>query len=484
MSAVDSFPRRDPSPASSISPEFDLARAGGISPEDSVALYDDRVFVISDLHGGRMLHEHADGRLAVEPGAGAWIHSLESNGRLTAWNSSPTAEDMTARDFDGRRWSADRGRQRTFPAVSSERHPTEPLTFQSRRVAPGRSACRVVRDDGTVLARWVGPLASRGVWSGGRLWYLDEDWPCQRLVGRAGAAFEVVEQHRFPPGVLSSFVAAGPVAAGIWTDPATPASLVVAPTVEELAESIPATGAGGADTDGGGRDGGRPYNSHCGPIADVPCVVYTPQAAPVGTLLMLHGGPHALSWPVFSPLVAFLCERGWRVVTPNVSSSAMGSRADGPACELGVDDAADVVRLAAAVAADGPVAVAGWSYGAYVAARAVAAGMRCAGLVALGGFFTPETVNAAHPAIAPFLRAYRLPPTRADDIAHVPVLAIHGRHDERIDVAAHRDYVRRLPGGTFLDLPDDGHLIMTDSGAAIAYPALAAWLERRSVQGP
>jgi pimeloyl-ACP methyl ester carboxylesterase len=469
MSAVDGFRRRDPSPASSISPEFDLARAGGISPEDSVALYDDRVFVISDLHGGRMLHEHEGGRLAVAPDAGTWIHSLESNGRLTAWNSSPTAEDMTARDFDGRRWTADSDRQRSFPAVSSERHPTEPLTFQSRRVAPGRSACRVVRDDGTVLARWSCPLASRGVWSGDRLWHLDEAWPAQRLVGRAGAAFDVVEQHRFPPGVLSSFVSAGPVAAGIWTDPATPASLVVAPTVEELVERIPAT----SDGDG---DGGRPYRSHSGPVAEVPCVVYTPRVPPVGTLLMLHGGPHALSWPVFSPLVAFLCERGWRVVTPNVSSSAMGSRTDGPGCELGVDDAADVVRLAAAFTADGPVAVAGWSYGAYVAARAVALGMRCAGLVALGGFFTPETVNDAHPAIAPFLRAYRLPPTDADDIAHVPVLAIHGRHDERIDVAAHRDYVRRLPGGTFLDLPDDGHLIITDGGAAIAYPALAAWL--------
>jgi pimeloyl-ACP methyl ester carboxylesterase len=478
MSTADGFRRRDPSPASSISPEFDLARAGGISPEDSVALYDDRVFVISDLHGGRMLHEHAGGRLALDPDAGVWIHSLEANGRLTAWNSSPTAEDITARDFDGQRWTADRDRRRSFPAVSAERHPTEPITFQSRRVAPGRSACRVVRDDGTVLARWSGPLASRGVWSGDRLWYLDEDWPCQRLVGRAGdhaGGFPVVEQHRLPPGILSSFVSEGPVAAGIWTDPATPASLVVAPTVEELVESVVATSDGVGD-DGDG-DGGRPYRSYCGLVAGVPCVLYTPPTGSVGTLLMLHGGPHALSWPVFSPLVAFLCGTGWRVVTPNVSSSGMGSRAGAaPECELGVDDAGDVVRLAAALGGGGPVAVAGWSYGAYVAARAVALGMPAAGLVALGGFFSPETVNEAHPAIAPFLRAYHLPRTEADDIAHVPVLAIHGRHDERIDVAAHRDYVRRLPSGTFLDLPDDGHLIMTDGGAAIAYPALAAWL--------
>lgn len=465
--AAGTLLRRVPSPASTISPEFDLARAGGISPEDSVAFYRGRLFVLSDLHGGRMLHEYSSGRLVVQPDAGAWIHSLESNARLTAWNSSPTTENMTATDYDNGRWTVDRERAKSFPAVSSLHHPNEPLVFQSRRVSPGVSACRVKRDDGTVLARWRCALMGRGFWFDNLLWYTDEVWPSQILVGRGGDDFVVLARHRLPPGILSSCVSDGSVVAGTWTDPATPAALVTAGSIGELADTL-AVSAQTADQ--------RPYRSYCGTIEDLPCVVYTPRTSVVGTVLVLHGGPHSLNWPAFSPLIGYLCASGWRVVAPNVSSSAMGSREADVECAYGVDDAKDVTRLAAAFSADGPVAVLGWSYGAYLAARAVALGLRCAGIVSLGGFFSPEAINEAHPAVAAFLRAYPLPRTDSGDIAHVPVLAVHGHHDTRIKVDVHREYVRRMRRGTFVELPDDGHLIITDAGAAIAYPALAAWL--------
>jgi pimeloyl-ACP methyl ester carboxylesterase len=467
VAALDRFLRRVPSPASAISPEFDLARAGGISPEDSVAFYRGRLFVLSDLHGGRMLHEYSAGRLEVQPDAGDWIHSLESNARLTAWNSSPTNENLTATDYDDERWTVDRERAKTFPAVSALHHPNEPLVFQSRRVSPGVSACRVMRDDGTVLARWRCALMGRGVWFDDMLWYTEEVWPAQLLVGRGGADFAVLARHQLPPGILSSLVSDGAVLAGVWTDPGTPASLVTAGSIGELADNVAAF----PET-----PDPRPYRSHCGTIADLSCVVYTPHIPVAGTVLVLHGGPHSLNWPVFSPLISYLCERGWRVVAPNVSSSAMGSRGTEVECEYGVDDAGDVRRLAVAFAADGPVAVVGWSYGAYLAARAVALGMRCSGIGSLGGFFSPEAINEEHPAVGAFLRAYHLPRTDSEDIAHVPVLAVHGRHDTRIKVDVHREYVRRMRSGTFVELPDDGHLIITDAGAAIAYPALTAWL--------
>jgi pimeloyl-ACP methyl ester carboxylesterase len=237
-----------------------------------------------------------------------------------------------------------------------------------------------------------------------------------------------------------------------------------------------------ARSSGGGASGddARPYTWRTDPLGGVPSVTYLPLGAARGTVVMLHGGPHAATWPLFSPLIAFLTEQGWRVVTPNVSSSALASLGL-PAGALGTDDAADVVHVANAARDEGgaPVAVVGWSYGAYVGARAIALGLRCAGLVALSGVLDPTAVEARHPALARFLAAHALPPTPPAALGDVPVLAVHGRHDGRVDVTAHRRYVESLPAGTYLELPDEGHLILTDGGASLAYPALADWLARR-----
>jgi pimeloyl-ACP methyl ester carboxylesterase len=144
---------------------------------------------------------------------------------------------------------------------------------------------------------------------------------------------------------------------------------------------------------------------------------------------------------------------------------------------LGVDDAVDVVRLTAAYAGEGPVVVGGWSYGAYLAGRGIVLGAQAAGLVSLSGFLSPEIVRSpADPSVAAFLRAHRLPPTASEDLADLPVLAIHGRHDGRVPLKGHREYVSDLRRGSLVELPDDGHGIVTDPGAAVAYPALASWL--------
>ncbi len=472
------LPRRRPSPASTISLEFDLARAGAMGgPDDAVAVHDGRVYVVGDAHGGRRVHERLageEGEDVLVPGGPAWVHRLEMRGgEVVAWAGSPTTEQLTAVSLRAGEW---RPRpdltERGGGGLMTVRHPTEPLSVQARRIGPGRSACRVVHDDGTVLARWASRLCGAPAWEGDRLWSLEEAWPRQRLVTRAGPGFAPTGSLDLPEGALAGLRSDGRTAAAIWTDPDVPACLVTAPAMTALAQALGGSGPPGDDT--------RPYTWRTGPVGGVPSVTYTPHDGAGGTVVMLHGGPHAATWPLFSPLIAFLAEQGWRVVTPNVSSSALASLGL-PSGALGIDDAVDVVDVANAARGerDGPVVVVGWSYGAYVGARAVVLGLRCAGLVALSGVLDPTAVEARHPALARFLAAHALPPTPPDALGGVPVLAVHGRHDGRVDVAAHRRYVESLPAGTYLELPDEGHLIITDGGAALAYPALADWLARR-----
>jgi hypothetical protein len=462
--------------ASGISPDFGITRAGGLSgPEDSVAIFRERVFVLTDEHGGRKLHEATTDGPVVVAGTGDWLHSLHSERMLTAWEGSPTSDDLIVRGFDGATWHAGAGRS---PAGMGDRaglildHPTMPLSFHARRKAPGMSACQIYdRREGRAIARWLAPLTGRPAWTHDRLWLLYEAWPRQRLVAISADAFDVIEEHLLPIGRLSSLVVTAAQTAAIWADPWTPASLVVAASPAHLLTRI----RNHADLAAAG--GNCPYAVGVDPLPGAPAVVYDPLGQPFGTLIMLHGGPHSLIWPAFSPLVAFLCRSGWRVVTPNVSSSAMGSRPAPSKCRLGIDDALDVVRLASEYAGGGSVVVGGWSYGAYVAARAVALGARCTGLVSLSGFLSPETISTSGDgAVAAFRRAYQLPATPSRDLAGVAVLAVHGGHDGRVPIERHRSYVNGLPRHLFVELPDDGHGIATDTGAAVAYPALGSWL--------
>lgn len=448
-----------------------MVRAGTLSgPEESVALYDGRVFVVTDEHGGRKLHDATAGDQILVPEGGEWISRLQVTDVLTAWDASPISAPESARSFDGQRWHA--GSVHAQPPVSTYRRPRAPLSFQARRISPGISSCRVVDNvAGEVLARWTAPLMGTGAWYGDRLWLLYEAWPKQYLVGLDTDTFETTEKHALPIGRLSSLVLTPSLSAAAWSDPSTPASLVTAPTLVELLGHVWAH----ADTRASVRPRWQHRTAVCR-VADVPSIVNTPMVSPRGTLLMLHGGPHAITWPTFSPLTAYLCRLGWRVVAPNVCSSAMAAPRANGSCRLGVDDALDVVRLAATYRGGGPVVVCGWSYGAYVAARAAALGMDCDGLVSLSGFLSPETIGVGHAAVAAFRQGHPLPATDRADLGDLPVLAIHGRHDDRVPLEGHRAYIEALPNGSFVELPEDGHGIITDGGAALAYPALASWL--------
>lgn len=459
---------RAPHPASVLSPDFDLARAGGLaSPEDSVAIYRDSVFVITDELGGRMLFEWSDGKPRPHLAAGEWLSMVRADRELLAWAGSPNSASLTASSFGGREW-------RAAPELAVEESVVVPCpgtsrAFHARRTAPGASAC-VVYDHaaGAALKRWTALLLGRPVWSGDRLWLRYEAWPRQRLVGLDARTLEVAEEYLTPAGRLTSLSAVPGHAAAIWTDPVLPASLVVADSPSALVDEI-ATKPVVAGYD-------VPYIARAASIADVPTTEYVPVRSAIGTLIVLHGGPHAVAWPVFSPLIAYLCRLGWRVLSPNVGSSAIPSSFPAQHCRLGVDDRDDLVRLAAACRGRGPIVVGGWSYGAYVAARA-AASTACDGLLAFAGFLSPEVIaGSTNAAVDAFRSAHELPRTDRERLSHLPVLAVHGRLDERVPIANQRSFVGSLRNGSFVELPDESHGVVTDGGAAQGYSAVAAWL--------
>ncbi|MEW9555309.1 alpha/beta hydrolase family protein [Nonomuraea sp. NPDC050783] len=460
-------------PASALSPDFDQARVGALSgTERCLAVLGGRLFAVGDRHSGRWLYELRPGGWQRHVPAGEWLHHIESgDAELRAWSGDPVSGDvLRGAGYSGRAWT-----ERDIPGQPGHLgvlHPQEPFAYRERRAYPGMSVCEVSDTrSGEVVARWRAPTAGLPAWEDDTLWLRYEAWPRQELVGWSLRSRQVTQRLPLPVGALANLIAAPGRAAAVWADPYTPTSVIAADSVPELAAELNAFSPGFAD---------RPYTVSTVFVEDACAVVHTPPGDPIGRIMMLHGGPHSAVWPVYSPLVAFLCRLGWEVLAVNPRSSSLGSRFSPNACRYGVDDALDVARLAEARDDGLPLVLAGWSYGAYLAGRAIGAGVRCAGLVALSGFLTPETLEASsHPAVKAFREARPLPGPDLDALAAVPLLAVHGRADDRIPLAAIRAEGTGHPAHTLLELPGEGHGIVTDEGAARAYAGLAAWLTER-----
>jgi len=75
----------------------------------------------------------------------------------------------------------------------------------------------------------------------------------------------------------------------------------------------------------------------------------------------------------------------------------------------------------------------------------------------------------------------RRPLFRADRIT-APLLALHGANDPRVPVGEAEQIVAAVRGqgrpAELLLFPDEGHFMLRQSTAAIAYPAIGDWFER------
>lgn len=458
---------RRPHEASHLSRDFDFARAGGLAgPEDSVALHDVGVFVVTDEAGSRKLMEWREGSFRTHRDAGTWINAVFADPELFVLDGSPLTSASTVRRYNGERWRPNPGTSEDLSSTIS--HPNSTLAFHARRSAPGMSTCVLYeRDSRRLVKKWTAPLVGRPAWIGNRLWLRYEAWPRQRMVALDTDTLEPAEDFLTPVGRLSSLTLSATRSAAIWSTPMVPASLAVAESPQDLLKQV--------------RDAAPiavPYTWRALEIAGVPVIEHVPLGVATGTVILLHGGPHSVAWPIFSPLIAYLCRHGWRILSPNVRSSALASRFGGQAGDLGIDDVADLTKLAKACQHKGRIILGGWSYGAYVAARAVSMGAPCDGLVALSGFLSPEFITTSpHPRVRAFQQANPLVPTAPAELARVPVLAVHGSLDDRVPFEGQSRFVGSLPRGTVVELNDEGHGVVTDRGAATAYPALLSWLE-------
>ena len=170
-----------------------------------------------------------------------------------------------------------------------------------------------------------------------------------------------------------------------------------------------------------------------GPAGDLECAIDTPDGEAHGTAVVCHPHPQhggTLDNKVVATLARAFVQCGWRAVRFNfrgIGNSA-GAWDEGRG---EIDDALSVAK--ATHIAGTPLALAGFSFGAYVASHAAAA-------------LAPERLVLIGPATANF----KVAPVRGD------TLVIHGEADEVVPLAATLDWARpqALP---VIVVPGGGH---------------------------
>jgi alpha/beta superfamily hydrolase len=170
-----------------------------------------------------------------------------------------------------------------------------------------------------------------------------------------------------------------------------------------------------------------------GPAGPIECAVDAPEGASRGVAVICHPHPQhggTMDNKVVQTLARAFVQAGWRAVRFNFR----GIGASGGAWDEGqgeIDDALAVI----ASEGDGALALAGFSFGAYVASQAAAR---------LPEARKPQRLVLVGPA------------TRNFEVAPVPddTLVIHGEHDDVVPLAATLDWARPqslpvvvVPGG-------------------------------------
>ena len=293
-----------------------------------------------------------------------------------------------------------------------------------------------------------------------------------------------------------------------WTDPATPADVVLVDagtgrsgvatgSGAGLAAALPATTTPVAPT------------SHGVPTPDgetVPCFVYRPEHPSGSSVVIVHGGPEGQSVRSFSPIVQALVGDGHTVLVPNVRGSVgYGKRWYAlDDVELRLDSVADLAAIHDWLPTLGldPARSALWggSYGGYMVLAGLAfqperwgAGVDIVGMSSLVTFLENTS---------PYRRAHRereygslernrefleraSPLTRVDDI-RAPLFVIHGANDPRVPLSEAEQLAAAVRGnGVACELvvyADEGHGLALRANRLDAYPRALAFL-RAAVGG-
>jgi dipeptidyl aminopeptidase/acylaminoacyl peptidase len=220
-------------------------------------------------------------------------------------------------------------------------------------------------------------------------------------------------------------------------------------------------------------------------------------------VIHLHGGPEEQERPVFNPLYHELLGRGLDVFAPDVRGSSGHGRSFVDA-DLGtgrfaaLDDVADCTAHAVTAGPADPtrLAVMGCSYGGYLTFASLVrhpdlfrTGVAVCGMSDLLTFFAgtePWIADSAvhkygHPEHDRALLRELSAMSRVDAL-RVPVLAVHGEHDNNVPPGESEQFVRaareRGIPAELLALRDEGHDFLRADSRRLFRRATADWLER------
>ena len=237
----------------------------------------------------------------------------------------------------------------------------------------------------------------------------------------------------------------------------------------------------------------------------IPAWYYRPkaQAEPVPAVVIVHGGPEGQSRPTLNFLAQFLVQHGYAVLVPNVRGSAgYGNRYSHlDDVEKRMDSVADLAYGARWLASQPGVAermaVYGGSYGGFMVLSALttypelfAAGVDIVGISNFVTFLenTSGYRRAHREAEYGTLREDRgfledISPLSHLDKLGAPLMVIHGANDPRVLLGEAEQLVGALGARDveteFLVFDDEGHGLVKLANKLVAYPAIAAFLDRQ-----
>ncbi|WP_328303169.1 alpha/beta fold hydrolase [Actinomycetospora sp. NBC_00405] len=284
-----------------------------------------------------------------------------------------------------------------------------------------------------------------------------------------------------------------------WTDPATPADVLLVDAARGRSGVVASSREPLADLDLVAP------TSHGVPTPDgetVPCFVYTPTQPSGSSVTIVHGGPEGQSVRAFSPIVQALVGAGHTVLVPNVRGSVgYGKRWYSlDDVELRLDSVADLAALHAYLPRLGldPARAALWggSYGGYMVLAGLAfqpelwaAGVDIVGISSLVTFLENTS---------PYRRAHRereygslerdrafleraSPLTRIGDV-RAPLFVIHGANDPRVPLSEAEQVAAAVrANGVEVEMvvyDDEGHGLAKRANRLDAYPRAVAFLGR------
>ncbi|WP_433032671.1 S9 family peptidase [Actinomycetospora sp. CA-053990] len=284
-----------------------------------------------------------------------------------------------------------------------------------------------------------------------------------------------------------------------WTDPATPADVLLLDAARGRSGVVASSREPLADLDLVAP------TSHGVPTPDgetVPCFVYSPSQPSGSSVTIVHGGPEGQSVRAFSPIVQALVGAGHTVLVPNVRGSVgYGKRWYSlDDVERRLDSVADLAALHAYLPRLGldPARAALWggSYGGYMVLAGLAfqpelwaAGVDIVGISSLVTFLENTS---------PYRRAHRereygslerdrafleraSPLTRIGEV-RAPLFVIHGANDPRVPLSEAEQVAAAVrANGVEVEMvvyDDEGHGLAKRANRLDAYPRAVAFLAR------